>query len=157
MPIDPGRLPNIIRRFTADDGEYLVLGDGQSLVRLRFERGIARHGSILLPKEPYSAIREQTSGWLLHLLCGRVRDPSPEASRLTTFRRRRLATLLRVHDMRSAGATSRRIAERLIDDHLQTLSAAEWTERRERKRIRRWIAEAARLTGGGYRDLLHGR
>ncbi|WP_145200240.1 DNA -binding domain-containing protein [Sphingobium sp. B2] len=156
-PIDPDRMPNVIRRYSAEDGEYFTLGDSRSLVRLRFEPGIARHGSILLPTERYATIREQTSEWLLRLLCGRIREPSPEASRLTAFRRRRLAMLLRVHDLRSAGTTSRRIAEYLIDPHLASLPAAEWTERNERKRVRRWIAEAARLVGGGYRDLLHGR
>ncbi|MBB3862539.1 hypothetical protein GGQ88_003840 [Novosphingobium hassiacum] len=75
---------------------------------------------------------------------------------LTPFRRLRLAALLKVHDMRHVGISPRRIAERLISPALTSLSAAEWTESKERKRIRRWSAEASRLVAGGYRNLLHG-
>lgn len=156
MPIDAAELPTSIRRFTSDDGEYLVLGGGNSTVRLRFEPDLLRHGAILLPRERYSTIRAQTAQWFMKRLAGRGIEPSPEAARLTPFRRRRLMTLLQAHDMRTAGCSSRMIAGRLIDPELEVLPAVDWGDRKERRQIRRWIAEAAKLVHGGYRDLLHG-
>lgn len=156
MPIDSSSLPDAIRRFTCEDGEYLVLGASNSIVRLRFEPDAPRHGAILLPLEPYAAIRAQSAQWFLRKLAGKGFEPSPEAARLTPFRRRRLGTLLRVHDMRARGCSSRRIAGRLIDPQLEALAAVDWGDRKERRQVRRWIADAAKLVRGGYRDLLHG-
>jgi len=44
------------------------------------------------------------------------------------------------------------LARRRVD----VASAAEWVESKERKRVRRWLAEAVELRDGGYLRLLRG-
>ena len=72
------------------------------------------------------------------------------------FRRLHLLTLLQVLDGLQAGATQRELATSLIHQKVRRYSAADWVESRERKRIRRWIAEAVELRDGGYVRLLRG-
>lgn len=155
--ITPEDLCGVVARFPAGDGLHIVIGEGRSILRLRFEPGLPNYGSVLLPLEPLAQTRTEASQWFLRWLRGRARSPSPEGACLTTFRRNRLRTFLRLIDARRAGASPRELAERLIDPGLRSLSAAAWTDAGERKRIRRWIAEAERLVAGGYRDLLQGR
>lgn len=80
----------------------------------------------------------------------------PPAFRPAPSRRWHLLTLLRLLDGRRAGASQRELAAVLIDADVRDYSAAEWVDSRERKRIRRWSAEAAELVRGGYLRLLSG-
>lgn len=155
--IDPDMLRDVSLRFADEDGLHVVIGAGRNILRLRFEPGLQEPGAVLLPPEPCERARMQVSLWFLRWLRGRTRDPSPEAARLTDFRRERLGTLLRLLDYLRAGASPRQLAERLIDPSLASLSAAAWTDCSERKKIGRWTAEAERLVEGGYRDILQGR
>ncbi|WP_353611499.1 DUF2285 domain-containing protein [Blastomonas sp. CCH13-E1] len=72
------------------------------------------------------------------------------------FRRLHLVTLLQVLDGHQAGATQRELAASLIHRRVRRYSAAEWVESKERKRVRRWLAEAVELRDGGYLRLLRG-
>lgn len=80
----------------------------------------------------------------------------PPALRPGLSRRIHLLMLLRLLDGRRTGATQRELAAVLIDPAVRGYSAAEWSDSRERKRIRRWSAEAEELVQGGYVRLLHG-
>jgi len=144
-------------RFVDADGLHIVIGAGHDVIRLRFEPGLREPGSVILPSEPGERTRAQTSMWFLRWFRGRARGPSPEAAKLTDFRKVRLLKLLRLLDMLRTGASAREIAEQLIDPSLGSLSAAAWTDCSERKKIGRWTVEAERLVDGGYRDLLQGR
>ena len=59
-------------------------------------------------------------------------------------------------DGHQAGATQRELAASLIHRRVRRYSAAEWVESKERKRVRRWLAEAVELRDGGYLRLLRG-
>ncbi|MCF8707919.1 DUF2285 domain-containing protein [Rhizorhapis sp. SPR117] len=135
----------------------MTIGIGRNVLRLRFEPGLSEPGAILLPPEPCARVRAQASIWFLRWLRGRSRVPSPEAARLTDFRRQRLQMLLQLLDGQNAGASPRELAELLIDPSLSSLSAAAWADCSERKKIGRWTKEANWLVRSGYRDLLQGR
>ena len=53
-------------------------------------------------------------------------------------------------------AELRELAASLIHRRVRRYSAAEWVESKERKRVRRWLAEAVELRDGGYLRLLRG-
>ena len=91
-------------------------------------------------------------------LCRRMNGMAsgPPALRPPPFRREHLLTLLQVLDGHRAGATQRELAASLIHRRVRGFSAAEWVESKERKRIRRWLAEAVELRDGGYIRLLRG-
>lgn len=155
--IDPDSLRDVSLRFADADGLHMIIGVGRNMLRLRFEPELREPGAILLPPEPCAKVRTQVSIWFLRWLRGRSRFPSPEAARLTDFRRQRLQVLLHLLDGLSAGASPRDLAERLIDPSLASLSAAGWADCSERKKIGRWTKEANWLVRGGYRELLQGR
>jgi hypothetical protein len=44
----------------------------------------------------------------------------------------------------------------LVDPSCARITSGDWVDSAERKRLRRWLAEAMRLVEGGYRTLLGG-
>lgn len=110
--------------------------------------------AVMLPIESDPLARLASAARLCRRLIGM--PSGPPALRPPPFRRRHLLTLLQVLDGHHARASRRDLAAVLIDSHVRDFSAAEWTDSRERKRIKRWITEAIELRDGGYLQLLRG-
>ncbi|CCW16705.1 hypothetical protein EBBID32_10430 [Sphingobium indicum BiD32] len=139
-----------------DDGTHAVLGQRETITHLRIEPDAQRWGSIMLPLEPHQRTRARAAQWLLTRLGGETREPSPEALWDTLTRRSHLHILLRLLDGTRAGIPLRELAAHLVDPDIRAMSAAAWVDSAERKRLRRWLAEAMRLVDGQYRNLLGG-
>lgn len=139
-----------------DDGTHAVLGQRETITHLRIEPDAQRWGSIMLPLEPHQRTRARAAQWLLTWLGGEMPGPSPEGMWDNRVRRSHLHILLRLVDGARMGIPLREMAAALIDPDIRTLSAAAWVDSAERKRLRRWLAEAMRLVDGQYRNLLGG-
>jgi hypothetical protein len=62
----------------------------------------------------------------------------------------------RLLDGARLGVPLRDMAAVLVDPACARITSGDWVDSAERKRLRRWLAEAARLVEGGYRTLLGG-
>lgn len=154
--IELDRLPALTIVEQGDDGTHAVLGQCETITHLRIEPDAHRWGSVLLPFEEPSRTRVRAAQWLMARLGGEIREPSPEALWDTLTRRSHLHILLRLFDGTRAGIPLRELAAHLVDPDIRAISAADWVDSADRKRLRRWLAEATRLVEGGYRGLLGG-
>jgi hypothetical protein len=66
----------------------------------------------------------------------------------------RLVQLLRLLDAGADGASLRELAAAVLGDEINALSAPDWDQSSERRRIARWQRAAVSLRDGGYRELL---
>ncbi|WP_298193116.1 DUF2285 domain-containing protein [Novosphingobium sp.] len=150
------RLPALTLVEEGDDGTHAVVGQCETITHLRIEPDARRWGSILLPFEAPNRTRARAAQWLVARLGGETREPSPEALWDNMTRRSHLRILLSLFDGTRAGIPLRELAAHLVDPTIGSMSAADWVDSADRKRLRRWLGEARRLVEGGYRTLLGG-
>lgn len=154
QPLDVPALGPIRARVSFDGFVHFILADPEGDEHLWIAGGIDRPLALMLPYGPYLRTQMAEAERLRRRLGG---IPSgPPALRLPPARRAHHLTLFRLLDGRQAGATQRELAAVLIGDGVRAYNAADWTESKERKRIRRWSAEATGLVQGGYLRLLSG-
>jgi hypothetical protein len=154
--IELDSLPGLSIVETGDDGTYAVLGTCEMITHLRIEPDAHHWGSILLPFETPNRTRARTAQWLMARLRGETHEPSPEALWDTLRKRSHLHLLLRLFDGAGAGIPLREMAAVLVDPACAAISSGDWVDSADRKRLRRWLADAKRLVEGGYRTLLGG-
>lgn len=155
-PIELRSLPGLSILEKGEDGLHAVMGERETIVHLRIEPDAERWGSILLPFEAPNRTRARTAQWLMARLGGETREPSPESLWDTMSRRSHLHILLRLLDGARVGVPLREMAAVLVDPACAAITSGDWVDSAERKRLRRWLVEAARLVEGGYRTLLGG-
>ncbi|MBA4757589.1 MAG: DUF2285 domain-containing protein [Sphingosinicella sp.] len=155
-PIELGRLQGLTIVEEGEDGLHAMMGERETIVHLRIEPDADRWGSILLPFEPSNRTRARTAQWLMARIGGEMREPSPEGLWDTLARRSHLHILLRLLDGARLGIPLRDMAAVLVDPSCARITSGDWVDSAERKRLRRWLAEAMRLVEGGYRTLLGG-
>jgi hypothetical protein len=152
--LDMTMLGAVRARMTIGDFLHLILADTEGDEHLWVSGSFDRPMAMMLPigADPFArlAAAERLCRRLLGMAAG------PPALRPSPFRRQHLLTLLQVLDGREAGVNQRELAASLIHRKVRRYSNAEWIESPERKRIRRWIAEAVELRDGGYLRLLRG-
>lgn len=154
QPLDMTKLGAVRTRMKIGDFHHLILADQEGDEHLWVSGSLDRPLAMMLPigNDPFTrlASAERFCRRLLGMAAG------PPALRPTPFRRQHLLTLLRALDGYNAGASQRELAMVLIHPKVRRYSAAAWIESAERKRIRRWLAEATELRDGGYLRLLRG-
>jgi len=152
--IDEKKLGIIRARMRIGDYLHLILADTDGDEHIWVSGSLDRPLAMMLPigTDPFQRLAAAER------LCRRLNGMSagPPALRPPPFRRLHLLTLLQVLDGLHAGATQRELAASLIHQKVRRYSAADWIESKERKRVRRWIAEAVDLRDGGYVRLLRG-
>lgn len=154
QPLDVPALGPIRARVSFDGFVYFILADPEGDEHLWVAGEIDRPLALMLPYGPYQRTHMAAAERLRRRLCGIA--SGPPALKPPPSRRAHHLTLLRLLDGRQAGATQRELAAVLIDNGVRDYNAADWTESKERKRIRRWSAEAVDLMQGGYLRLLGG-
>lgn len=148
-----------LRRFLsvvhdACGGEHAVLSDGLHHIRLDVEEGTLEGGPVLLhclldglrdADVKFEAMRR------LAVLCQERRFSSDQFP--ANPHRERCLLLLRVGDAVRSGASQRDVAQLLVG---ADRARGEWQGRSDalRSRVRRLVAEARRLSAGGYRWLI---
>ncbi len=151
---DPKALGPIRARVKIGDFLHIILADKEGDDHLWVTGPLDGPLAIMLPIGAESLARLAAAERFCRRLLGMA--AGPPALRPSPFRRQHLLMLLRVLDGHHSGASRRELAAALIDDNVHELSAAEWVESRERKRIGRWVKEAVELRDGGYIRLLRG-
>jgi len=153
-PLDVPALGPIRIRIAFGGFVHFILADPEGDEHLWIAGPIDEPLSLMVPYGPgqhtHMAAAERLRRRLRGIAAG------PPALRPGPSRRIHLLMLLRLLDGRRAGASQRELAAVLIDAAVRDYGAAEWSESRQRKRIRRWCAEADELVQGGYVRLLHG-
>jgi hypothetical protein len=137
------------------DGIHAVVGTAGQVQHLRIAPGCRSAGSVHLPLRSTKA-RIEAAHWFLASIAGTPRGLAPEALWLRRRDPAHLRALLRLLDARACRATMREIAAVFFDAGLRRISAADWIDCRERKRLMRWLKEAERLVRSDYRHLLSG-
>ena len=153
-PLDMQTLGEVRARIRIGDFLHVILVDPDGDEHLCVCGSCQGPMAVMLPIGPDPFARLASAERLCRRLNGMA--SGPPALRPSPFRRQHLLTLLQVLDGHQAGATRRELASALLDGEVRHYSAAEWTESRERKRIRRWLKEAIELRDGGYLRLLRG-
>lgn len=152
--IDAKRLGNVRARMRIGDYLHLILADTDGDEHIWVSGSLDCPLAMMLPigGDPFARLAAAER------LCRRLNGMAagPPTLRPPPFRRLHLLTLLQVLDGLQAGATQRELATSLIHKKVRRYSAADWVESKERKRVRRWIAEAVELRDGGYVRLLRG-
>lgn len=154
QPLDVKALGSVRARMMLEGHLHIILADADGDAHLWVQGSPNRPLAVMLPFGGDLAIGMAAVERLRRRLRGLSAGASP--LRPPPSRCRHLLTLLRVLDGRQMGASRRELAATLIDAAVRAFSAAEWVESRERKRISRWLAEAAELRDGGYIRLLRG-
>jgi len=153
-PLETRALGAVRASMTIGDDIHLILadptGDHRVWIRGRPDRPLA----FMLPHGADLRTRLAAAERLRRRLRGITSGPPPLL--MTTAKRHRLLTLLRVVDGRGEGASARELAMVLISQAVAGYSAAEWADCRERKQIGRWIRTAFELVDRGYLRLLRG-
>ena len=154
QPLNLPALSPIRARIAFGGFVHFILADPEGDEHLWIAGPINEPLALMVPYGPgqhtHIAAAERLRRRLLGLAAG------PPALRPGPSRRVHLLTLLKLLDGRRAGATQRELAAVLIDAAVRDYGAAEWSDCRQRKRIRRWSAEAEELMQGGYVRLLRG-
>lgn len=153
-PLDMRALGEVRARIRMGDFLHVILADPDGDEHLCVCGSCQGPMAVMLPFGPDPFARIASAERLCRRLNGMA--AGPPALRPPPFRREHLLTLLQVLDGHQAGATQRELAASLIHRKVRRYSAAEWVESKERKRIRRWLAEAVELRDGGYLRLLRG-
>lgn len=153
-PLDMEALGDIRARIRMGDFLHVILADKEGDEHLCVCGSCRRPMAVMLPIESDPLARLASAERLCRRLSGMA--AGPPALRPPPFRREHLLTLLQVLDGHDAGATQRELAASLIHRRVRRYTNAEWIESKERKRIRRWIAEAMEIRDGGYVRLLRG-
>lgn len=153
-PFDMAALGDIRVRIRMGDYLHVILADPDGDEHLCVCGSCCGPMALMLPIEPDSLARLASAARLCRRLSGMA--AGPPALRPPPFRREHLLSLLQVLDGHHAGATQRELAASLIHRRVSRYNTAEWVESAERKRIRRWLAEAVELRDGGYLRLLRG-
>lgn len=153
-PLDMRAIGAVRARMRIGDLFHWIVADAEGDEHLWLAGSPDRPMGIVLPVGPDPFPRLAA----IERLCRRLNGlaSGPPALRPTPFRREHLLTLLRALDGLQAGASQRELATVLIHPQVRRYSAADWIESKERKRIRRWLAEAVELRDGGYIRLLRG-
>ena len=154
QPLDMRALGDVRARIRMGDFLHIILADPDGDEHLCMCGPCHGPMAVMLPIGPNPFARLAS----VERLCRRLNGMAagPPAWRPPPFRRLHLVTLLQVLDGHQAGATQRELAASLIHRRVRRYSAAEWVESKERKRVRRWLAEAVELRDGGYLRLLRG-
>jgi len=154
VPLDMETLGDVRARIRMDGYLHVILADPDGDEHLCVCDSCRGPMALMLPVEPDSLARLASAARLCRRLSGMA--AGPPALRPAPFRREHLLSLLQVLDGHRAGATQRELAASLIHRRVGRYNTAEWVESAERKRIRRWLAEAVELRDGGYLRLLRG-
>ena len=149
--IDEKQLGTIRARMRIGKYLHVILADSDGDEHIWIAGALDGPLAMMLPIEADPFARLAAAERLCHRMA-----VGPPTLRPPPFRRLHLLTLLQVLDGLQAGATQRELAASLIHQKVRRYSAADWVESRERKRVRRWIAEAVELRDGGYVRLLRG-
>jgi hypothetical protein len=152
--LDVPALGQIRVRVSFDGFVHFILADPEGDEHLWVAGRLDQPLALMLPYGPGQRTHMSEAERLRRRLRGIA--TGPPALRIAPSRRIHLLTLLRLLDGRRAGASQRELAAVLIDNKVRTYSAADWTDSNERKRIRRWSAEALELMQRGYLRLLGG-
>lgn len=152
--LDIERLGAMRARIKIGEFFHIILADTEGDEHLWMTDSTDSPMALMLPIGVDPFVRLASAERLCRRLAGMA--AGPPALRPPPFRREHLLTLLQVLDGHRAGATQRELAASLIHRKVRRYSAAEWVESKERKRIRRWLAEAVELRDGGYLRLLRG-
>lgn len=152
--LDMAMLGAVRARMKIGDFLHLILADSEGDEHVWVAGACDGPMAMMLPigTDPFAGLAAAER--LCRRMCGMA--AGPPALRPPPFRREHLLTLLQVLDGHRAGATQRELAASLIHRRVRRYNAAEWVESPERKRIRRWLAEAIELRDGGYLRLLRG-
>lgn len=139
-------------------GEHAVLSDGWHHIRIDIARGsLARGRPVKLHYEVHGVASAEAKILPLRRLLDLYRKRRFSVELYPPDRRVvRWIVALRVHDALAAGASHSEIARVLFDDELERSTPSGWSDS-VRSRVRRLVAEARRLAGGGYRALLNRR
>lgn len=153
--IDPAGLAPWLTVVRDDRGEHAVLSDGWHHIRIDVEQGsLAAGGAVVLHyqlKGVASAVPKLPPLRRLVDLCRTrqfARSLYPRDPRVE-----RWLLALRVHDAMRAGASQSEMARVLFGDDPSGDGAGRRSDSL-RSRVRRLVAEARRLAGGGYRVLM---
>lgn len=152
--LDATMLGAVRARMTIGDFLHLILADVEGDEHVWISGSLDGPMAMMLPVGTDPLTRLAAAERLCRRLLGMA--AGPPALRPPPFRREHLLTLLQVLDGHHAGATQRELAASLIHRKVRRYTNAEWIESKERKRIRRWLAEAVELRDGGYLRLLRG-
>ncbi|MES1973349.1 MAG: DUF2285 domain-containing protein [Pseudomonadota bacterium] len=156
--IDPTLLAPWLTLVRDFHGEHAVLSDGWHHIRLDIEQGSLAGGEPVLLEYRLKGIVSAESRILpLRRLIDLCRNRRFSRSLYPPDRRvDRWILALRVHDAVMDGASQSDIARELFGDALER---GEGDRRSDslRSRVRRLVAEARRLAGGGYRALMRWR
>lgn len=158
------RHPALLVRAAADEGTYLVLGDGGRLHRVLVPAaGEDNPLAFLIPSDAHFVLRLCAAERLQRFLTGRSEGrfagrasgcdiPSP-------YQQRGLNLLLRILDLSGEGGKrpSSREAARILYPHTRFDGPGAWKVSSERRHALRMIARALALRDGGYLDLLTAR
>lgn len=108
---------------------------------------------LIIPHDNYLATRLAAAARYEKAVYGRRLGPDWTASP-PAYRRARLVQLLAIHDGLEAGASARDLAFGLVFARHQPVAGAAWKGSDERRHTLRLIAEARKMVGGRYRNLL---
>lgn len=152
--IDPGILAPWLTLVSDEHGEHAVLSDGWHHIRLDVDEGsLAARRPIVLEYRLAGIASAAPRILPLRRLIDLARRRRFAISLYPPDRRvERWIVALRVHDAVTAGASQREIGTVLYGERYQQGGALSDSLR---SRVRRLVAEARRLGGGGYRMLLN--
>lgn len=157
---DPdGITPALLGRWlsvVADmSGEHVVLSDGWRHIRLDIACGSLDAGPVVLHYQLAGLVSAEHAILPLRRFLDLCRNRRFSVSLYPPDRRvARWIVALRVHDALVAGASQRDIARVLFGGDLALDTGARESDSL-RSRVRRLVADARRLAGGGYRLLMH--
>jgi hypothetical protein len=153
--VDPTRLRPWLTLVRGDEGEHAVLSDGWHHIRIDIEQGsLADRRPVMFEYGLRGVASAEPKILPLRRLLDVCRNGRFSVSLYPPDRRvDRWIVALRVHDAVRAGASQRDIARVLFRDDP---AVSEGGDRADslRSRVRRLVADARRLAGGGYRALM---
>lgn len=156
--IDPADLAPWLTLVAGETGhEHAVLSDGHRRIRLDVVSGTLRHGPVVLSYHLTGTVSVAARVLPLRRLLAFAEHRRFMASLFPADPRlSRWVDALRVHDALMDGASQRDIAQALFG---KERVAHDWQGSSDslRSRVRRLVAEARRLAGGGYRFLMRQR